>query len=238
MIRIEHLSKTYGQGETQVRALKNINMVIEEGEFVAVVGPSGSGKSTFLLTLGGLIQPSEGKVYVQDLSMYDQNVTERALLRRHVLGFMFQTFNLIPYLTALDNVQVALCVAERAQKVQLERAKALLERVGLQDRMFHRPAALSVGERQRVALARALANQPSIILADEPTGNLDPKCAAEVFEYLQQLNQEGYTTVMVTHDHQAARLAHRQLEIVDGRLVESPRTRIVGIGPKQPNISA
>lgn len=218
MIRIENLSKTYGNGDGQVTALKGINLRIDEGEFVSVIGPSGSGKSTFLLTVGGLVQPTEGKVYIEDQSIYDLSVTRRALIRRHLLGFVFQTFNLVPYLSALDNVQVALCISGHSKNDQADIAAELLARMGLQDRMFHKPGELSVGECQRVALARALANKPSIILADEPTGNLDPACAKEVFDYLQQLNEEGYTIVMVTHDHNAAKLAKRRLEIVGGEL--------------------
>lgn len=219
MIQATNLCKRYGHGAGQVVALDQVDLDIGRSEFVAIIGPSGSGKSTLLLTLGGLVQPTEGKVYLGDLSIYDQDVTQRALLRRHCLGFMFQTFNLIPYLTALDNVQVPLAIAGCSAVEQRSTAEELLAKVGLQHRMTHKPSALSVGERQRVALARALANRPSIILADEPTGNLDPDCAQEVFDCFHQLHREGYTIVMVTHDHHAASLAQRQIEIVGGRLL-------------------
>ncbi len=218
MMKIENLTKIYGDGENRVTALKDINISISKGEFVCVIGPSGSGKSTFLLTLGGLIHPTEGRVYVNNRSIYDLNVTDRAIIRRHTLGFMFQTFNLIPYLTALENVQVPLCITGESRNQQMDIATQLLAKVGLEDRILHKPGELSVGERQRVALARALANKPSIILADEPTGNLDPICSKEVFDYFSQLHRDGMSIVVVTHDHNAAKYAKRQLEIVDGKV--------------------
>lgn len=223
MIRLEKVTKIYGEGKDRITAMCDVDLHISKGEFVSVVGPSGSGKSTFLLTVGGLIRPTSGKIYIQDTSIYELNVTERAKIRQFTLGFMFQTFNLIPYLTALENVQVPLCIAKRSNKEQLTIATELLERVDLGDRLDHKPAELSVGERQRVALARALANRPSIILADEPTGNLDPFHSREVFEYFERFNQEGMTIVVVTHDHNAARYAKRRLEIVGGRLSERRR---------------
>lgn len=220
MIEIKNLAKIYGHGEKKVVALKDMNLSVSRGEFVSIIGPSGSGKSTFLLTLGGLIHPTRGEIYIDGTSLYGVNVTKRAKIRQFILGFMFQTFNLIPYLTALENVQVPLCIARRNAKEQTMIACELLEKVGLKGRLKHKPAELSVGERQRVALARALANRPSIILADEPTGNLDPQCSKEVFDYFDQLHKEGMTIIVVTHDHNAARFARRQLEIVDGRLSE------------------
>jgi len=220
MIKIESLSKIYGDGEKKVTALRDITLSINKAEFVSIIGPSGSGKSTFLLTLGGLIHPTGGRVYIDDRSIYDLSVTERAKIRRHTLGFMFQTFNLIPYLTALENVQVPLCITGASKKHQMDIAMGLLIKFGLKDRIFHKPGELSVGERQRVALARALANNPSIILADEPTGNLDPVCSKEIFDYFNQLYQEGITIVVVTHDHNASRFAKRQLEIINGQLSE------------------
>ena len=218
MMKIEKLTKIYGDGENRVTALEDINISISEGEFVCIIGPSGSGKSTFLLTLGGLIHPTEGKVYINNRSIYDLNVTDRAKIRRHTLGFMFQTFNLIPYLTALENVQVPLCITGEPKTQQMDIATQLLAKVGLKDRILHKPSELSVGERQRVALARALANNPSIILADEPTGNLDPICSKEVFDYFSQLHRDGMTIIVVTHDHNAAKYAKRQLEIVNGKM--------------------
>ncbi len=218
MIEIEKLTKIYGDGENRVTALKDINISISKGEFVSIIGPSGSGKSTFLLTLGGLIHPTQGKVYINNRSIYDLNVTDRAKIRRFTLGFMFQTFNLIPYLTAMENVQVPLCITGKSKKEQMDTATRLLAKVGLKERILHKPGELSIGERQRVALARALANNPSIILADEPTGNLDPTCSEEVFDYFNQLHQDEMTILVVTHDHNAAKYAKRELEIVDGKL--------------------
>lgn len=220
MIEIKNLTKVYNQREKEVTALQEVNLLISRGEFVCVIGPSGSGKSTFLLALGGLIRPTTGKIYIEGNSIYDLTVSERAKIRQSTLGFIFQTFNLIPYLTALENVQVPLCIAKNSHKEQIKIATELLEKFGLGDRFNHKPAELSVGEQQRVALARALANKPSILLADEPTGNLDPICTGEVFDYFRRLHQEGMTVVVVTHDYDAAKCANRQLEIIEGRLSE------------------
>jgi len=220
MIEIKNLTKVYNQREKEVTALQEVNLLISRGEFICVIGPSGSGKSTFLLTLGGLITPTTGKIYIEGNSIYDLTVSERAKIRQVTLGFIFQTFNLIPYLTALENVQVPLCIAKNSYKEQTKIATELLEKFGLGDRLNHKPAELSVGEQQRVALARALANKPSILLADEPTGNLDPICTREVFDYFRRLHQEGMTVVVVTHNYDAAKYANRQLEIIEGRLSE------------------
>lgn len=220
MIEIKNLTKVYNQREKEVTALQEVNLLISRGEFVCVIGPSGSGKSTFLLTLGGLIRPTTGKIYIEGNSIYDLTVSERAKIRQSTLGFIFQTFNLIPYLTALENVQVPLCIAKNSSKEQIKIATELLEKFGLGDRFNHKPAELSVGEQQRVALARALANKPSILLADEPTGNLDPTCTEEVFDYFRRLHQEGITVVVVTHNYGAAKYANRQLEIIEGHLSE------------------
>ncbi len=218
MIKVENLTKTYDNGKVEIFALKNINLSIKKGEFVSIIGPSGSGKSTFLLVLGGLISPDDGKIYIDYQSIYDLTVDERVKIRRHTLGFMFQTFNLIPYLTAIENVQVPLCIIGKTKKDQIDISTELLIKFGLKDRMFHKPSELSVGECQRVALARALANKPALILADEPTGNLDPDCSKEIFNYFNQLHQEGITIVVVTHDYNAAKFAERQLEIIDGEI--------------------
>lgn len=227
LLKMEAVTTVYGSGTSKVTALRDINLSVGKGEYISIIGPSGSGKSTFLLTLAGLIHPTEGKVYIDGRSIYDLTVTERAKIRRHTLGFMFQTFNLIPYLTALENVQVPLCIADRPDKEQVNTATELLNKVGLENRMSHRPSELSVGERQRVALARAIANKPSIILADEPTGNLDPGCSEEVFDYFSQLHREGMTIVVVTHDHNAAQYTDRQVEILDGRLREKEKQKCI-----------
>jgi putative ABC transport system ATP-binding protein len=220
MIEIENLSKSFTQNGEHILALDKVNLSISQGEFVSVIGPSGSGKSTFLLTLGGLIRPTSGEVRINGTSLYEVDYKERARIRLLTLGFMFQTFNLIPYLTAIENVEVPMSLAGIPQKEQNRKAQELLDRVGLAHRIKHRPAQLSVGERQRVALARTLANDPSIILADEPTGNLDPDLSREVIEYFKQFAEKGMTVVMVTHDHQNAAESNHRLQIIDGVVSE------------------
>ena len=220
MIEITNLSKIFNQDGEQIVPLNNVNLLIRQGEFVTVVGPSGSGKSTFLLTVGGLIEPTTGEVRINGTSLYKVDNKERARIRLHVLGFMFQTFNLIPYLTALENVEVPMSLAGVPGKEQRRKALELLDRVSLSHRIRHRPAQLSVGERQRVALARTLANDPSIILADEPTGNLDPRLSGEILEYFKQFSENGITVVMVTHDHQSATESDHRLQIINGVVTE------------------
>jgi putative ABC transport system ATP-binding protein len=218
MIRIENLSKFYNSKGNSVGALREVSLSIETGEFVSIVGPSGSGKTTLLLCMGGLIHPSSGKISIGGASIYDLNVKKRAIFRLTNLGFVFQTFNLIPYLTALENVQIPLSLAGNTNGNQTERATELLEKLGLGDRINHKPRELSIGQQQRVAIARALANNPKIILADEPTGNLDPDMTTETISYLKLLNQTGITVVLVTHNPGAAQYAKRTLRLMDGRL--------------------
>jgi len=220
MIRIENLSKKYNSKRNSVVALNEVSLSIEKGEFISIVGPSGSGKTTLLLCMGGLIHPSVGKVNIDGASIYDLNIKERANFRLRNLGFVFQTFNLIPYLTALENVQIPLSLAGNNNGNQTERATELLEKLGLGDRLDHKPRELSIGQQQRVAIARALANNPKIIMADEPTGNLDPNTTTETVAYLNSLNQTGITVVMVTHNPGVAEYAQRTLRLVDGRLME------------------
>jgi putative ABC transport system ATP-binding protein len=216
VLRAETISKNYDHRGHTVTALQKVSVEIPEGEFICIVGPSGSGKSTLLLTLGGMLSPSAGRVLLDGRSLYDLTPNERAHLRRETIGFVFQTFNLVPYLSALENVQVPLLLARADEGVQRERAGFLLERVGLADRLDHKPSELSVGQQQRVALARMLANDPSVILADEPTGNLDPQTSRQVIEFLETLNEEGKTVVMVTHDHRAALNTRRTLWLGEG----------------------
>jgi putative ABC transport system ATP-binding protein len=220
MIRIENLSKTYNSKRNAVLALSEVSSSIEKGEFVSIVGPSGSGKTTLLLCMGGLIHPSSGRVTIEGASIYDLDFKKRATFRLRNLGFVFQTFNLIPYLTALENVEIPLSLAGTSNGTQSERAAELLEKLGLADRLDHKPRELSIGEQQRVAIARALANNPKIILADEPTGNLDPDMTRETIGYLRLLSKAGITVVMVTHNPGAAEYAQRTLRLVDGRLTE------------------
>jgi putative ABC transport system ATP-binding protein len=220
MIKIENLSKIYNNKGNSVVALSDVSLSIEKGGFVAIVGPSGSGKTTLLLCLGGLIHPSQGKVTIEGTSIYDLDVKKRAIFRLSNLGFVFQTFNLIPYLTALENVQIPLSLAGISTGSQTEIAAELLNKLGLKDRLNHKPRELSIGQQQRVAFARALANQPKIILADEPTGNLDPDMTKETIGYLKLLNQTGITVIMVTHNPGAAEYSQKTLRLVDGRLLE------------------
>ena len=220
MIKIENLSKKYNSKGNSVVALNEVSLSIEKGEFISIVGPSGSGKTTLLLCMGGLIHPSVGKVNIDGASIYDLDIKERATFRLRNLGFVFQTFNLIPYLTALENVQIPLSLAGNNNGNQTERATELLEKLGLGDRLDHKPRELSIGQQQRVAIARALANNPKIIMADEPTGNLDPNTTTETVAYLNSLNQTGITVVMVTHNPGVAEYAQRTLRLVDGRLME------------------
>jgi len=218
MIKIENLSKIYNSKGNSVLALSEVSLSIEKGEFVSIVGPSGSGKTTLLLCMGGLIHPSRGKVTIEGTSIYDLDVKNRAIFRLRNLGFVFQTFNLIPYLTASENVQIPLALAGIFDGGQAERATELLEKLRLADRLDHKPRELSIGQQQRVAIARALANNPKIILADEPTGNLDPDMTRETVSYLKLLNQTGITVVMVTHNPGAAEYSQRTLRLVEGRL--------------------
>jgi putative ABC transport system ATP-binding protein len=218
MLKMENVSKQYQHRGQQVTALDNATLHIPRGDFVSVVGPSGSGKSTLLLMLGGMLSPSQGRVLVEDQSVYDLNLDQRARLRREKVGFVFQTFNLVPYLSALENVQVPLFLSKTDEKAQKDRAAALLERLGLGDRLDHKPSELSVGQQQRVALARMLANDPAVILADEPTGNLDPETSQQIIGYLEEFNQEGRTIVMVTHDPRAAKRAKRSVRLQNGAI--------------------
>ncbi|MET0810305.1 MAG: ABC transporter ATP-binding protein [Thermoleophilaceae bacterium] len=219
----------YGEGRTEVRALDGVDLTIEVGEMVAIMGPSGSGKSTLLHIVGALESPTSGTIAVGGLhyeGLDDKQLTE---LRRDHIGFVFQFFNLLPSLTAEENVTLPAVIAKRHDKAIRERARALLERVGLGDRMDHLPAELSGGQQQRVSIARALLLSPELILADEPTGNLDSKSGRQVLRVLRELNQEeGHTIVMVTHDAAAAAAADRVIFLRDGKLageVEGGSTR-------------
>jgi putative ABC transport system ATP-binding protein len=218
MLLMENVTKTYQLRRQPVTGLENATLEITKGDFVSLVGPSGSGKSTLLLMLGGMLSPTSGRILLDGQSLYERSADQRARLRKEHIGFVFQTFNLVPYLTALENVQVPLYLGGVPRDQQQGRAIAVLERVGLADRLDHKPSELSVGQQQRVALARMLANDPAVILADEPTGNLDPETATRVIEFFEQFNAEGRTIVMVTHDPRAAERAKRVVRLVEGRL--------------------
>jgi putative ABC transport system ATP-binding protein len=225
MIALQSVSKHFQHRGKSVAALANVTLHIAKGDFVAVIGPSGSGKSTFLHLVGGMLSPTEGKVRIENESVYDLTSDQRSALRKKKIGFVFQTFNLVPYLTALENVQVPLVLAGLGEEEQKRRAESLLGRVGLSDRLDHKPRELSVGQQQRVALARMLANDPALILADEPTGNLDPETSASIMDFLVELNGEGRTIVMVTHDLRVAGRAKRALRLVNGSIQPDGQAR-------------
>lgn len=220
MISISNVTKHYHMGDVLVKALDGISFEIEEGEFVAIVGPSGSGKSTLMNILGCLDIVTDGtyKLNQKMIKEYDEN--DLAEIRNTSIGFVFQQFNLLPSFTALENVLIPLTYARVHRKEREQKAKALLTQVGLGDRMYHKPTELSGGQQQRVSIARALANDPNIILADEPTGALDSKTGQEVLSLLSQLNQQGKTIIIITHDMAIAQHARRIIRLKDG-LVES-----------------
>ena len=220
MIRLENVVRTYFRHGQTVTALQCEHLQIQASEYVAVVGPSGSGKTTLLSMLGGMLSPTAGRIYLDDCSLYEQTVAARSAIRLARMGFVFQTFNLIPYLTALQNVQVPLGLSGDPRDVQESRATTTLRRFGLGDRLNHKPSELSVGQQQRVALARTLVNDPQIILADEPTGNLDPDSREAVLKAFDDSHAEGRTIVMVTHDLAAAARAGRRLVLRDGMICE------------------
>jgi putative ABC transport system ATP-binding protein len=220
MLELKEVTKVYEMGDSQVHSLDRVSLKVEEGDFLAVMGPSGSGKSTLLYTVGGLLTPTKGDVGVNGKSIYLLNLRERAKFRRENIGFIFQTFELLPYLTALENVMLPLHLAGKASVEQEEEASEALEKVGLEKRAAHKPCELSGGEQQRVAIARGLVNKPNILLADEPTGNLDQKTGNEIMKLLCEVHEkDGLTTLFVTHDPAKAKLAGRVVEMIDGHIV-------------------
>ncbi len=220
MIEVINLRKFYRMGPVVVKALDGINLTIEDGEFLSIMGPSGSGKSTLLNLLGALDKPTSGTVFFDgiDLSKVDESVLYQ--LRRKKVGFVFQSFNLIPTLSAIENVLIPLVPTNTPTVTGYKRAKKLLETVGLGGRILHKPSEMSGGEQQRVAMARALINNPKIILADEPTGNVDSKTGEEIIKLLQDLNQNmGATLVVVTHDPEISRSTQRNIQLKDGKII-------------------
>ena len=215
MIALENVSKLYRRDSEEVRALDEVSISVAAGEFVAVRGPSGCGKSTLLLTVGGMIRPTEGRALIDGEDLYALSARDRARRRAEKIGFVFQMFHLVPYLSALDNVLVPTLAGMSAGRGD---AMELLERLQLGHRVRHRPAELSTGERQRVALARALLKRPAIILADEPTGNLDPASAAQVMSYLADFHRDGGTLLLVSHDPLAAEHTDRTVQLLEGHL--------------------
>lgn len=223
MIKLEDVSKVYKNGKVEVQALTNVSFEIGEGEMVAIMGPSGSGKSTLMHIIGCLHKATSGfySLNGQDISEASEN--ELARIRNKEIGFVFQQFNLLPKHSVLHNVEVPLIYKGENKKERIEWAKDLLNKVGLGHRLKHYPNEISGGQKQRVALARALANNPSIILADEPTGNLDTKTGEEIMDLLQKLNEQGHTIILVTHESNIAAYARRTINLVDGRVKEDVR---------------
>jgi putative ABC transport system ATP-binding protein len=225
-IEISGLKKHYAGEADCVEALKGVDLSVAEGTFLGVMGPSGSGKSTFLAILGGLCHPSAGQVRVDSIDLYALGQEKLADFRREYLGFVFQSFNLVPYLTALENVMLPLAVKKMPASAKRERAREVLTRVGLAARAAHLPSQLSGGEQERVAIARALVNAPPLILADEPTGSLDTATSAEIMALLTELNEEGQTIVMVTHNPENQAWFHRTVLLRDGLVASDVATAV------------
>lgn len=221
IIRLENVWKTYKMGEVEVHALRGMNFEVKQGEFVAIMGPSGSGKSSAINMIGCLDIPTKGEIYLDHRNIAHLSESALAQIRGKRIGFIFQQFNLIPTLTALDNVALPMIFQAVSSRKRLRRAKRLLNIVGLGDRIYHRPTELSGGEQQRVAIARALANNPEVVLADEPTGNLDTKTGDMVIKFLCELHKkEGKTIIMVTHDAHVAKFAERIEHLKDGIIIK------------------
>jgi len=227
LLEVKNVKKTYRMGRVLVPALQGVTFNVEEGEFLAILGPSGSGKSTLLHIIGGLDRPTEGEVFIDGINLYSLSDNKLAEIRLHKVGFVFQFFNLLPRLTAFKNVELPSALADDSEKESLEKVKKMMDLVGLGERITHRPTELSGGEQQRVAIARALINSPKIVLADEPTGNLDTKTGLEVIQLMKKLNKEKKQTfVIITHDPGIAEEADRIIYLKDGlieKINEAPR---------------
>lgn len=230
LITLRHINKIYSTGEVAVHAIDDLNIEIEQGEFVAIIGQSGSGKTTLLDILGCLSQPTNGDYWLHESHINRLSDSELTAIRNRQIGFIFQTFHLLPRKTALENVQLPLMYAKATRTQQQDRAQELLTRVGLQNRMQHHSNQLSGGQQQRVAIARALANQPALLLADEPTGNLDSQSGNEILTIFDELHHQGQTIVMITHDPLIALRANRRITLLDGRVLADESTE----SPTQP----
>ncbi len=219
VVRTQGVKKIYKMGDVEVAALKGVDIEIEQGEYISIMGPSGSGKTTLFNMVGGLDKPSGGKVYIDDVDVAQLDAYELAWLRCRKIGYIFQTFNLIPVMTALENVTLPMVFAGLTSDEARDKGVGLLEKVGLGDRVSHKPFELSGGQQQRVAVARAFANDPALILADEPTGNLDLRTGTEIIELLRQMNKDsGVTVVSATHDHKMLNVSDRVVWVRDGRI--------------------
>jgi putative ABC transport system ATP-binding protein len=231
LISIRDLRKIYQMGDAEVRALDGVDLEVERGEYLAIMGPSGSGKSTLMNLIGCLDTPSSGEYVLNGQGVSGLDDSELARIRNREIGFVFQTFNLLPRATALANVELPLIYARMASSKRRALARQALEQVGLGDRVKHQPNELSGGQRQRVAVARALVNRPSILLADEPTGNLDSRTSSEMMVLFDELNRAGHTIVLVTHEEDIAAHASRVVRLLDGRVVSDARREPRGAGP-------
>ena len=226
-IQVIQAGKDFGDGEAKVTAVRKIDLSIEQGSFISIMGESGSGKSTLLAMLGGLLSPTRGQIIIEDIDLYSLSRNKLADFRREFMGFIFQSFQLVPYLNVLENVQLPLAVTHHAEEDQKALALSALEKVGLKEKAHRLPNQISGGEQERVAIARAVVNEPPILFADEPTGNLDSRNSSEVMKLLTRLNSEGQTIVMVTHSRKNAEYGQRIVEVADGRLVDPPAVRAV-----------
>ena len=231
LIDIRDVRKIYIMGTNEVHALDGVDLQVRKGEYLAIMGPSGSGKSTLMNMIGCLDTPTSGSYKLRGTEIREREDDELARIRNQEIGFIFQTFNLLPRADALHNVELPLIYAGKPAKERRARAKEMLDLVGLGDRTHHRPNELSGGQRQRVAIARALVNNPSIVLADEPTGNLDTKTGQEIMALLDEINRKGNTVILVTHEEEVAALAHRVVRLRDG-LIETDQKRAPSAGPR------
>jgi putative ABC transport system ATP-binding protein len=218
IIRTANLVKDYSLGKVKVRALNGVDLTIGEGEFVAIMGPSGSGKSTLMHIIGCLDTPTSGEYHLDGVLVSEMEKNQLAMVRNRKIGFVFQSFNLLPHLNVLKNVELPLMYAGAGQKERNLKARQIIDSVGLSERLRHKPAELSGGQRQRVAIARAIVNDPAILLADEPTGNLDSQAGGDILEIFSRLHSEGNTVIIVTHDKAVANRAGRIIRIMDGRI--------------------
>ena len=219
IVRTRSVTKVYRMGKVEVHALRGVDLEIRAGEYISIMGPSGSGKTTLFNMIGGLDKPTDGKVYIEEVDVAQLDAYELAWLRCRKIGYIFQTFNIIPVMTALENVTLPMVFAGMTTDEARDKGVGLLQRVGLGDRLSHKPFELSGGQQQRVAVARAMANDPSLLLADEPTGNLDIKTGTEIIELMKQMNEEdGVTIISATHDHKMLSASDRIVWIADGRI--------------------